>query len=126
MLASKVNNTDLRTMVSSEFGTVNFVCYSPEQAGFNPRFFSPENLTNPDFSPIFTNRMSKVTLKNTPISELVDQNYVHAYVLFYFGIRFYEYSALTLEQVCEQHGLKVEQVVREMESPTYLREAELP
>jgi regulator of cell morphogenesis and NO signaling len=70
--------------------------------------------------------MSKVTLKDTRISELVDQNYVHAYVLFYFGIKFYEYSAFTLEQVCEQRGLKVEQVVREMESPTYLREAELP
>ena len=70
--------------------------------------------------------MSKVTLKDTRISELVDQNYVHAYVLYYFGIRFYEFSALTLEQVCEQRGLKVEQVVREMESPTYLREAELP
>jgi regulator of cell morphogenesis and NO signaling len=70
--------------------------------------------------------MSKATLKDTPISELVDQNYVHAYVLYYFGIRFYEYSAMTLEQVCEQRGLKVEQVVREMESPSYLREAELP
>lgn len=70
--------------------------------------------------------MSKITLKDTRISELVDQNYVHAYVLYYFGIRFYEYSAFTLEQVCEQRGLKVEQVVREMESPTYLREAELP
>jgi regulator of cell morphogenesis and NO signaling len=70
--------------------------------------------------------MSKITLKDTRISELVDQNYVHAYVLYYFGIRFYEYSTLTLEQVCEQRGLKVEQVVREMESPTYLREAELP
>ncbi len=70
--------------------------------------------------------MSKVTLKDTRISELVDQNYVHAYVLFYFGIKFYEYSALTLDQVCKQRGLKVEQVVREMESPTYLREADLP
>ena len=70
--------------------------------------------------------MSKLTLKDTRISELVDQNYVHAYVLFYFGISFYEYSSLTLEQVCVQRGLKVEQVVREMESPTYLREADLP
>jgi regulator of cell morphogenesis and NO signaling len=80
----------------------------------------------PNFSPIFTKLMSKVTLKDTRISELVDQNYVHAYVLFYFGIKFYEYSALTLEQVCKQQGLKVEQVIREMESPTYLREADLP
>jgi regulator of cell morphogenesis and NO signaling len=70
--------------------------------------------------------MSKLTLKDTRISELVDQNYVHAYVLFYFGIKFYEYSAFTLEQVCQQRGLKVEQVTREMESPSYLREADLP
>lgn len=70
--------------------------------------------------------MSKTALKDTRISELVDQNYVHAYVLFYFGIRFYEYSELTLEQVCKQQGLRVEQVIRELESPSHLQEAELP
>jgi len=70
--------------------------------------------------------MSKLSLKNTRISELVDQNYVHAYVLYYFGIQFYEYSTLTLEQVCIERGLRVDQVIREMESPSYLREAELP
>ncbi|HTE31624.1 MAG TPA: hypothetical protein VK666_14680 [Chryseolinea sp.] len=70
--------------------------------------------------------MGKLTFKDTRISELVDQNYVHAYVLFYFGIKFYEYSTFTLEQVCKQRGLKVEQVIREMESPSYLREADLP
>ncbi|HYG19492.1 MAG TPA: iron-sulfur cluster repair di-iron protein [Ohtaekwangia sp.] len=70
--------------------------------------------------------MSKISLKDKRISELVDLNYVHAYVLFYFGIRFYEYSELTLDQVCKQQGLRVEQVVRELESPTHLQEAELP
>jgi regulator of cell morphogenesis and NO signaling len=70
--------------------------------------------------------MSKQTLKDKRISELVEQNYVHAYVLFYFGIRFYEYSELTLEQVCKQQGLRVEQVVRELEAPSHLQEAELP
>jgi regulator of cell morphogenesis and NO signaling len=70
--------------------------------------------------------MDKSTLKNTPIQELVDQNYVHGYVLFYLGIRFYEYSELTLAQVCLKRGLKVEQVIRELESPTHLREADLP
>lgn len=70
--------------------------------------------------------MDKSALKNTSIHELVDKNYVHGYVLFYLGIRFYEYSELTLAQVCERRGLKVEQVVRELESPTHLREAELP
>jgi regulator of cell morphogenesis and NO signaling len=78
------------------------------------------------FCAIFTRIMGKSTLKDKLISELVEQNYVHAYVLFYFGIRFYEYSELTLEQVCKQQGLRVEQVIRELESLTHLREAELP
>jgi regulator of cell morphogenesis and NO signaling len=70
--------------------------------------------------------MGKIALKDRRISDLVDQNYVHAYVLFYFGIRFYEYSEFTLDQVCKERKLKVEQVIRELESPTHLREAELP
>ncbi|HET9487391.1 MAG TPA: iron-sulfur cluster repair di-iron protein [Chryseosolibacter sp.] len=70
--------------------------------------------------------MDKSALKNTPIQDLVEQNYVHGYVLFYLGIKFYEYSELTLAQVCAQRGLKVEQIVRELESPTHLKEADLP
>jgi regulator of cell morphogenesis and NO signaling len=70
--------------------------------------------------------MEKTGLKDRRISELVDLNYVHAYVLFYFGIRFYEYSELTLEEVCKARSLRVDQVVRELESPTHLREADLP
>ncbi|HLT71065.1 MAG TPA: hypothetical protein VKZ75_00365 [Cyclobacteriaceae bacterium] len=69
--------------------------------------------------------MEKSTLKDKRISELVDQNYVHGYVLYYFGVKFYEYSEHTLEQVCSECSLKIEQVMRELESPTYLREAEL-
>ncbi len=70
--------------------------------------------------------MDKSALKNTLIQELVDKNYVHGYVLFYLGIRFYEYSEFTLEQVCRERKLKVEQVIRELEAPTHLQEAELP
>jgi regulator of cell morphogenesis and NO signaling len=70
--------------------------------------------------------MDKLGLKNTRIDELVDKNYVHGYVLFYLGIRFYEYSELTLGQVCKQRGLKVEQIIKELESPTHLKEADLP
>jgi regulator of cell morphogenesis and NO signaling len=70
--------------------------------------------------------MNKVLLKDRRIAELVDLNYVHAYVLFYFDIRFYEHSELTLEQVCRKKGLKTEQVVKELESPTNLIEADLP
>lgn len=70
--------------------------------------------------------MDKSALQHTPLQELVDKNYVHGYVLFYLGIRFYEYSELTLAQVCAKRGLKVEQVVKELESPTHLQEADLP
>jgi regulator of cell morphogenesis and NO signaling len=70
--------------------------------------------------------MDKTALKNRLISELVDQNYVHAYVLFYFGISFYENSEFTLEQVCLQRGLRIDQVVKELESPTHVRESDLP
>lgn len=70
--------------------------------------------------------MDKSALQHTPIQELVDKNYVHGYVLFYLGIRFYEYSELTLVEVCARRGLKVEQVVKELESPSHLQEADLP
>lgn len=66
-------------------------------------------------------------LRNRRIGELVDQDNVRAYVLFYFGIRFYEYSEQTLEQVCQEKGLKVEQVVKSLESPQEnFPEADLP
>jgi regulator of cell morphogenesis and NO signaling len=70
--------------------------------------------------------MSKLALKDIRIAELVDQNYVHAYILFFFGIRFYEYSEYTLEEVCKAKGLKTEQVVKELETPTHVQEADLP
>jgi regulator of cell morphogenesis and NO signaling len=70
--------------------------------------------------------MSKTSLKDKRIADLVDQNYVHAYVLFYFGIRFYEYSEYTLEQVCQKQRLKVDQVIKELEAPTHLQETDLP
>src|SRR5215216_3475164 len=70
--------------------------------------------------------MDKIALKDKLISDLVDQNYVHAYVLFYFGIKFYEYSECTLEEVCKQRALRVEQVVKELESPSHLQDADLP
>jgi len=71
--------------------------------------------------------MSKTTLKDKRIRELVDQENVRAYVLYYFGIKFYEYSEQTLEQVCLEKGLKLDQVLRELESPTEnFQEADLP
>jgi regulator of cell morphogenesis and NO signaling len=71
--------------------------------------------------------MDKIALKNTRIGDLVDQNNVRAYVLYYFGIKFYEYSEQTLDQVCHEKGLKVEHVVRELEFPgENFKEADLP
>lgn len=70
--------------------------------------------------------MDSTALKDKRIAQLVDENYVHAYVLYYFGIKFNEYTELTLEQVCHKKGLKVEQVIHELELPTHLAEADLP
>jgi regulator of cell morphogenesis and NO signaling len=71
--------------------------------------------------------MGKTALKDKRIKDLVDQNNVHAYVLYYFGIKFYEYSEQTLEQVCAHMGLRVSQVVKELESPhENFQEADLP
>jgi regulator of cell morphogenesis and NO signaling len=61
--------------------------------------------------------MDKQLLRHRRISELVEQDNEMAQVLFYFGIRFYEYAEHTLEQVCKLRGLKVDQLVRELESP---------
>jgi regulator of cell morphogenesis and NO signaling len=71
--------------------------------------------------------MDKIALKSRRIGELVDQDKIRAHVLFYFGIRFYEFSEQTLEQVCMQKGLSVDVVVRELESPSEnFQEADLP
>lgn len=71
--------------------------------------------------------MDKRPLKDLRITDLVEKDSVYAHVLFYFGIRFYEYSEQTLEQVCQTKGIKVEQVVKELESPGQnFQEEDLP
>lgn len=50
------------------------------------------------------------------IAELVDENYAYASVLYYFGIKFYDYDEKTLEQACQEKGLNVHQVVRDLEA----------
>jgi regulator of cell morphogenesis and NO signaling len=62
------------------------------------------------------------TLDKKRIVDIVDCNYVHASVLYYFGIEFYNYSNLTLEQACKAKGLKIEAVVKKLESSTYCEE----
>jgi regulator of cell morphogenesis and NO signaling len=70
--------------------------------------------------------MSLATLRKKQINQLVEENYVHAYVLYYFGIRFDDYTEHTLEAVCTEKGLNLEQVVRELESPHLLQEEHVP
>jgi regulator of cell morphogenesis and NO signaling len=70
--------------------------------------------------------MESTALKYKRIAELVGENYVRAYVLFYFGIRFDEYSEFTLEEACLKKGLNIEQVVRELENHAYVQEDDLP
>jgi regulator of cell morphogenesis and NO signaling len=70
--------------------------------------------------------MDSTTFKHKRIAQLVDENYVHAYVLYYFGIRFEEYSEFTLEEACLEKGVKVDRVVRELENPTHLQQTDLP
>lgn len=52
------------------------------------------------------------------IAEIVDNNYVNASVLYYFGISFFDYSEETLEQACKEKGLKVDTVIKKLESHT--------
>jgi regulator of cell morphogenesis and NO signaling len=61
--------------------------------------------------------MEKETLRNRRIAELVDQDNLRAHVLYYFGIRFFEFPEHTLEQVCHEKGLLLDAVIKELESP---------
>ncbi|MFM7852572.1 MAG: iron-sulfur cluster repair di-iron protein, partial [Flammeovirgaceae bacterium] len=61
--------------------------------------------------------MEKTLLKNKRIAELIADDHERAQVLYYFGIRFYNYPYQTLEEACAELGLKVEPLVKELESP---------
>jgi regulator of cell morphogenesis and NO signaling len=61
--------------------------------------------------------MNTPSLQKKSIAEIVEQDNVRAFVLYYFGIRFYAYFDKTLEEVCLSHGLNVKQVVQELETP---------
>lgn len=54
-------------------------------------------------------------LHQKPVTELVSENYVFASILYYFDIRFFDYSEETLEEVCIKKGLDVDQVISELE-----------
>lgn len=50
------------------------------------------------------------------ITELINENYVYGYILYYLGIQFYNYSEKTLEEVCREQGLNVKTVVKNLEA----------
>lgn len=66
-------------------------------------------------------------MKDQRIADLVDQNNVRAHVLYYLGIKFYEFPEATLEEVCTKKGLNIDQVIRELETPgEHFQEEDLP
>lgn len=58
------------------------------------------------------------TIRLKLINQIIDENYLNASVLFFFGISFYNYSEKTLEEVCKEKGLDVNVVVKKLESIT--------
>ncbi len=63
-------------------------------------------------------------LNQKKISDLVGENYLYASVLHYFGIQFYDYSELTLHQVCEAKGIRMEALISGLESAVEVDESE--
>lgn len=49
------------------------------------------------------------------IAQLVDENFVHASVLYHFGIPFFDLPHLTLAEACEKHNLPMHKVKRALE-----------
>lgn len=56
-----------------------------------------------------------VKFSEKKIQELINENYIFASVLYYFGIKFYDYSEKTLEQVCSENRLDVNVVIESLE-----------
>lgn len=50
------------------------------------------------------------------IEDLIGENLIFASVLYYFGIKFYEYSDKTLKQVCLEKKLDINTVIKRLES----------
>lgn len=49
------------------------------------------------------------------INELVSENHIRASILYYFGIKFYDYETTTLEEVCRKHGLNADSITSALE-----------
>ena len=63
------------------------------------------------------------TLSGQKIHEIVEKDYVFAQALYFFGVKFYDYSEDTLEQLSQAKGFTAEQVIRKMDT---LRSEEIP
>lgn len=50
------------------------------------------------------------------ISSIIENNFVFAKALHYFGVKFYEHTEDTLQQLCERKGIKQELVIKEFEN----------
>lgn len=57
--------------------------------------------------------MDKI-LKRT-ITDLVSENHVRASVLYYFGVKFYDYKLETLEEVCAKLGINPDSLIGSLE-----------
>ena len=57
-------------------------------------------------------------LKNSTLTEIVSQNYVFASILYYFCIKFFEYSEVPLNEVCREKGIDVKKVISELSKPS--------
>ena len=55
-------------------------------------------------------------LQQKTITDIVNEDFVRASTLYYFGVKFYDYQEETLEQVCEERGLDVRAVLSGLES----------
>ena len=49
------------------------------------------------------------------INDLVSENFIRASVLYYMGVKFYDYKTETLKEVCLANGLNAESVIKSME-----------
>ena len=56
-----------------------------------------------------------MSIDKKKLTDLIEENYVYASVLFYFGIEFYEYSEQTLEEVCLEKGMDLQTMRKALE-----------
>lgn len=55
---------------------------------------------------------------NKSINDLISESHIRASVLYYFGVKFYDYKEETLDEVCENQGLNKQSVIKAMELVT--------